>query len=543
MANQIVSSSSAHVDVGGQPPSVRDREVGKDKVSEAGVSNDEELVDELLGSNDIEDEAEEINALQDNELEDVGEEDGVPKDISPEDRRENDVTDEHEDNRDDEMGNEAPHNHTIPAKPKSSHLKTSRASGSATQVDRSEAPISSIAVPRPKKKKRRSIIMGRTKHRSSGDRSAIFEQAEATEEHPATNPSPARGGKQSGTLKRPNLKQSKLNRRRPRTQEATIEDPAPTSSSARGQKDDSSLQRSSLTRPSLLKKKRPLAESKGNTSTKPRNRVASPETETEDPKQRKQSTRTTPKPAAPAPADKIQVTIHRLSHVHRLNFNPTIDDPLSGPGAFPRKKTPNAIDVLAQICREIIGKTLSTVKNSLKTQSGSSGGNTARQAQLKRKRDAIETYGDELDGRLFQMTVALDHNYALGVKLRSAKRKKDALREEVLDMRRRRGEVEVQIDEVRAKHESEAREAEAEERLRGLLMDIELAVERGRGAPALGGSSDEEEDDEEGGEGRGGLLMRVQQVTDRVSSADGMVGVLERVKGFNGLLEEAIAKL
>ena len=340
-----------------------------------------------------------------------------------------------------------------------------------SEPDRSAAPVPNDAVPsHRRKKRRRSIIKGRTKRRSSGDRNAISQQAnEATSEELPAESIPTKRRKKGGILKRAGL----------------------------------------------LKRKRSLTESEGNASLAR--------------KTGKQSTELS------LSGDKIAVTVHRISHVHRLNFNPDLDDDLAGPGAFPKKKNPNAIDVLAQICREIIGKTIATVKSSIEGEA-----NTSRKAELKRKKDAIETYGDELDGRLFQMTTALDHNYALGVKLKHANKQKAALRDELLDLRKQRQEVELQIDEVRARHEKDARVANEEHHLETLLQDIELAVERGRAAPEV----DEEEEDEDGEEeGKPSLSMRLQQAADVMSSADGRVGLLERVKGFNGLLEEAIARL
>ena len=233
--------------------------------------------------------------------------------------------------------------------------------------------------------------------------------------------------------------------------------------------------------------------------------------------------------------DKIHVTVQRISHVHRLNFNPDSDDDLAGPGAFPKKKSPNAIDVLAQICREMIGKTITTVKGGFKDET-----NVARKNELKRKRELFERYGDELDGRLFQMTTALDHNHALGVKLKHAAKKKASLRDELLEMRRQRQELELQMDEMRAGNEEAAKAANEEHELNNLLHDIELAVERGKAAQEQDGDDD---GDAEEGNGEPTLAMRLRQVADNVSSADGRIGMLERIKDFNKLLEEAIDKL
>lgn len=261
------------------------------------------------------------------------------------------------------------------------------------------------------------------------------------------------------------------------------------------------------------------------------------------PKPRSTSSQTRPE-AQRDSGDKIHVTVQRISHVHRLNFNPDSDDDLAGPGAFPKKKSPNAIDVLAQICREIIGKSIATVKEGIGAEAS-----TARKSELRRKKEAFERYGDELDGRLFQMTTALDHNHALAVKLKHANKGQVALREELLGLRRQRQEIELQMDEVRRRNEEEAREAAEEQRLREMLQDIQVAVQRGRAAEEQEGSQGEDGEDEsrngKGGDADGGptLAMRLRRLGETVSSADGRVGMLEKVRGFNRLLEEAIAKL
>ena len=528
-----VSSSSANADMAEQP--VLREDIETEGVLRNEASEDQALVDELLESQDQEDEAEEINTLEDDKLEDVDLEDGVSEDNASRDEEGNDMMNEDGDDGDDETRNEGAKIRAAPSTQKSRPLKASKVPSGTVLSGRIDAQTSGDGVTKPRKKKRRSIIKGRTKHRSSGDRSAIIEQVEAANGNQAADPSPIGGQGKGGSLKRPTLKLPRLKRRRSLRDENGEEAAATRPDSAGGQEKDRSGEHPGLKHSTSLKKKRPLTESKGNVTAKQRSEVAEPDTE--KPKQAAGS-----KPNKAPSTDKISVTVHRLSHVHRLNFNPDLDDPLSGPGAFPKKKTPNAIDVLAQICREIIGKTLTSVKDTIKTQAG----NKDRVVELKRKREAIGTYGDELDGRLFQMATALDHNYALGVKLKHANKQKAALRDEVLDVRRQRQEMELRIDELRARHEKEAREADEEHRLNTLLQDIELAVERGRTAPE--GSDEDDDDDEneagvEGGEGKPSLMMRLQQITDAVSSADGRVGLLERVKGFNGLLEEAIAKL
>jgi hypothetical protein len=96
----------------------------------------------------------------------------------------------------------------------------------------------------------------------------------------------------------------------------------------------------------------------------------------------------------------IPITVYRHSHPKNVEMAETEaeDDVLAGPAPFPKKGSVNAIDVLAQICREIITKSLAAVQESAKNEPASN-----LKAQLKRKRQAIEMFGDVLDDRLFQM--------------------------------------------------------------------------------------------------------------------------------------------
>ena len=91
----------------------------------------------------------------------------------------------------------------------------------------------------------------------------------------------------------------------------------------------------------------------------------------------------------------IPVTVHRLSRVQEIDDEA---DVLAGPAPFPKKGGVNAVDVLSQVCREIISKTVNTLQQGAERE-----GNNGSRAEWTRKRKAIEIFGDELDDRLFQM--------------------------------------------------------------------------------------------------------------------------------------------
>ena len=94
-------------------------------------------------------------------------------------------------------------------------------------------------------------------------------------------------------------------------------------------------------------------------------------------------------------AGAIPVTVHRLSRVQEIDDDL---DVLAGPAPFPKKAGVNAVDVLGQICRELIDKTINTLQQGADRER-----NNGSRAEWTRKRKSIEMFGDELDDRLFQM--------------------------------------------------------------------------------------------------------------------------------------------
>ena len=89
----------------------------------------------------------------------------------------------------------------------------------------------------------------------------------------------------------------------------------------------------------------------------------------------------------------IPITVYRLSKKSAF-----VEDDLVGPNPLPRKVGVNAVDVLGQICREMVAKALGTVDDFI-----DKGQNSSSQAEQKRVRKAIEMFGDELDSQVFQM--------------------------------------------------------------------------------------------------------------------------------------------
>jgi len=71
--------------------------------------------------------------------------------------------------------------------------------------------------------------------------------------------------------------------------------------------------------------------------------------------------------------------------------------------------------------------------------------------------------------------------------------------------------------------------------LNTIIQDVELAVQRGRALQEVNGT--------QGTAGSEGLEVQLRTVAEKVASAGPGGGLLERVKGFNRMVEWAIAVL
>ncbi|KAJ9644041.1 hypothetical protein H2199_003909 [Coniosporium tulheliwenetii] len=191
-------------------------------------------------------------------------------------------------------------------------------------------------------------------------------------------------------------------------------------------------------------------------------------------KPRKRHADSTSKPSQPAKRRKrssgatVPITAYRLSKPSTLE--PSTDYPT------PRIPTLNAVDVLAQVTSEISARLSDNL--ALQSQRQPSTDPRAR-GLLRRKRATVRTFSAHLSDALFGLTEALDAGAALQSRLRAARKEKVALREELLDVRRRRQEVLVRMDEVRASHTAAQKEEREREALNEGLFDIEVAVQRG----------------------------------------------------------------
>ncbi|KAI9713735.1 MAG: hypothetical protein M1812_006573 [Candelaria pacifica] len=235
----------------------------------------------------------------------------------------------------------------------------------------------------------------------------------------------------------------------------------------------------------------------------------------------------------PSVKDSVPITVHRLSQPQALKDSAGKDSSTASAPSLIKRSGVNPIDVLGQICKELIARLAESLQRGSVDQ-----GNEMRRGAATRKRKAVEAFGIELEQRLFEMTEALDNNYALSMRVKQANKEKIALREEFLRIRDERHKVALRMDEVRRVHGQEAKAAQERNDLNTAFNDIELAVERGRAAQqAVSHDYGEQEPAPVGLE----LLLRT--VAASVSSRGDGGGLLSQVKEFNGFLERVATVL
>ncbi|XRM37999.1 hypothetical protein ABZX51_001439 [Aspergillus tubingensis] len=252
------------------------------------------------------------------------------------------------------------------------------------------------------------------------------------------------------------------------------------------------------------------------------------------------------KPRQPR-GETVPVTVHRFVNAAVLGDGPepegsSDEEEESAEGRAAKEKTKlvsrggvNAADVLSQICRETLEKTLATLKNGIANE-----GNAARRAEWTRKKKAVEAYGTELEGRLFELSEMLDSNFVLGRQIKKSKREMMDLRSRLYRVRKEREEVALQMDAVRRKHSEEENAKMARSTINNSLHSLDLALERSRNRPVDESTSQNPEPSS-----TAGLEFLVRNVAENVSSiAPGAQGgLLHQIKSFNAQLEATARRL
>ncbi|KIW72603.1 hypothetical protein PV04_00785 [Phialophora macrospora] len=209
------------------------------------------------------------------------------------------------------------------------------------------------------------------------------------------------------------------------------------------------------------------------------------------------------------------ILTHRLTNISRLPTISEQDEEVFPSGDISLDSTtarsqPNAVDVLAQICRETISNMIERVAGSAQTLS---------KATARNKRTALEAFRKDLDDELFAMSEAVENRTNLEARVRKSKREKAALQSEYLELRREREQIALRCDAVRRQHW----ECEEETRQKWSLSEAARRVEREL-------ERNEADEDE-------GLEFLLRSVTESVSSTSGQGGILDKIKSFNARLE------
>ncbi|KAK2063418.1 AT hook domain-containing protein [Colletotrichum caudatum] len=191
----------------------------------------------------------------------------------------------------------------------------------------------------------------------------------------------------------------------------------------------------------------------------------------------------------------------------------------------------NTVDVLTQVCNEMIETSLDTLKEGVRNAQDKS---AKREYQVQFR--ALEAYREELQNRLLQHTILLDALHSLRKRVRSVQKERVALREEIMRIRAERDQVALRKDAVRSKHEKVTEEALNQLSLSSQMHDIDLAVERGRAAPELGPAEKKTAE-------LANLEILICRITDQACSQSGAGGTLKQIKDFNALLERAAVAL
>ncbi|KAK1597478.1 AT hook domain-containing protein [Colletotrichum navitas] len=238
------------------------------------------------------------------------------------------------------------------------------------------------------------------------------------------------------------------------------------------------------------------------------------------------------KPGADGAAESVTIPVQRFTKRVQVAEGDEDDaDVLNQDIPFAGRSGVNTVDVLTQVCDEMIETSLDTLKE---------GGRNAQDKSAKREYQvqfrALEAYREELKNRLLQHTILLDALHSLRKRVRSVQKERIALREEIMRIRAERDQVALRKDAVRAKHEKVTEEALNQLSLSSQMHDIDLAVERGRAAPELDPAEKKTAE-------LANLEILISRMTDQACSQSGAGGTLKQIKDFNALLERAAVAL
>ncbi|RVX68536.1 hypothetical protein B0A52_07960 [Exophiala mesophila] len=184
------------------------------------------------------------------------------------------------------------------------------------------------------------------------------------------------------------------------------------------------------------------------------------------------------------------------------------------------RSQPNLVDVLAQICRETISNLIEDLDKTTTSTTKSD------RATSKNKRSALEAFGQDLDDELFQLSEAVENRINLEARVRKAKREKSSLQAEYMEIRKQREQIALKCDAVRRQHWECEQDAREKWQLSQAARRVELELER------------ELETREEGNDDADeGVEYLLHTVAGDVSALSDEGGMLDKIRSFNSQLE------
>ena len=186
-----------------------------------------------------------------------------------------------------------------------------------------------------------------------------------------------------------------------------------------------------------------------------------------------------PKPATNAPKTRappkntIPITIYSVRSPTPSDIE---EDPLSTsrpPRPTTTNQTVNAVDVLSQICSELLAKSSASLAEQIQSDPNPS--------QLKRTKETTDLYAQELASRLLQLTTTLNTNTALNSRVRAAAKEERGLKKELKRLEKEREDIRVRKEEV----VKEKKKRDLEQLLSGIAgamkrgWDMQKAAEEG----------------------------------------------------------------
>lgn len=150
--------------------------------------------------------------------------------------------------------------------------------------------------------------------------------------------------------------------------------------------------------------------------------------------------------------EQVPITVQRYTQRRQHNESDTDADILSADIPFSNRSGVNVIDVLAQICEDVIDKNLTILHEAANNTDDS-----ATRKEYRTKLRALEAFGQELGTRLLEHTIALDSLHALKKRIRSIQKEKLTLRNDIIRIRAEKEQVALKIDAVRVRHEKESK--------------------------------------------------------------------------------------